>query len=100
MNEEARVFVVLCKMCDFRCFDNAALINHARDVHENDPNFILYCGECGRSYNKWNSLKKHLHRENSDDRRKEVVCMSHISITVIFYNFLIGKTFSQNNKEG
>ena len=54
MDEETRVSVVLCKMCDFRCFDNAALIKHARDVHENDPNFILYCGECGRSYNKWN----------------------------------------------
>ena len=45
MDEEVRVSVVLCKMCDFHCFDSGALIKHARDVNENDPNFILYCGK-------------------------------------------------------
>ena len=39
-------------------------MKHARSVHENDPNFVIYCSQCGRSYKKWTSLKKHLHREH------------------------------------
>ena len=59
--------------CCARCAIFAALIKHARDVHENNFNFYpVLCGECDRSYSKWNSLKKH-----TDNQRKEVVCMSH-----------------------
>ena len=58
------VSVLLCSFCDFRCYDDKSLLKHIRDIHENDPNFVVYCSQCGRSYKKWSSLKKHLHREH------------------------------------
>ena len=64
MDEEAELSLLVCSLCDFRCYDNRALLKHARSVHENDPNFVIYCSQCGRSYKKWTSLKKHLHREH------------------------------------
>ena len=65
MEEEATVSVLLCNFCDLRCYEDRSLLKHIRNVHGNDPNFVVYCNKCGRSYKKWSYLKKHLHREHS-----------------------------------
>jgi len=38
-----------------------------RDAHENDSNFSVTCELCGRTYKKWDSLKKHLHRDHGGE---------------------------------
>ena len=42
-------------------------MKHIRTVHENDPNFIIYCSFCGLSYKKWESLRKHVQRIHQGD---------------------------------
>ena len=61
MEEEATVSVLLCSFCDFHCYKDRSLLKH---IHGNDPNFVVYFSKCERSYTKWSSLKKHLHREH------------------------------------
>ena len=53
-----------CHLCDYGCRDERALLKHLRDIHENDANFQVSCSLCGRTYRKWCSLKKHLHRSH------------------------------------
>lgn len=52
-----------CSFCDFRCYDDQRmLLKHMRDLHANDPNFLISCSICGQNFKKWSALKKHLHR--------------------------------------
>ena len=64
MEEEATVSVLLCSFCDFRSYGDRSLLKHIRNIHGNDPNFVVYCSKCRRLYTKWSSLKKHIHREH------------------------------------
>lgn len=59
--------VLLCNYCDLRCYDRLVLLKHMRDTHEKDGNFSVVCDLCGRTYKKWNSLKKHLHRDHNGE---------------------------------
>jgi len=59
--------LLLCSLCDFRCNGKFILLKHMRDIHENDSNFHVTCELCGRTYKKWNSLKKHLHRDHGSE---------------------------------
>ena len=38
-----------------------------REIHGNDSNFNISCELCGRTYKKWDSLKKHLHRDHAGE---------------------------------
>ena len=61
------VSVFFCDKCDFRSFDNETLVKHVLDRHSRDPNFSVACNFCGKTYTKWNSFKKHLHRTHGMD---------------------------------
>ena len=50
--------------CNFRCYEERVLLKHMRTVHSNDPRFCVRCSICGKTFRKWPSLKKHLHREH------------------------------------
>ena len=63
--EGGNVCILLCRYCDFQCLDHKSLLKHTRAIHENDPDFKIYCSLCGRSFQKWCSLKKHLHRDHT-----------------------------------
>ena len=52
---------LFCSYCDFRCYSHSTLLKHVKLIHENDPRFNICCLDCGRSFKKWCSLKKHLH---------------------------------------
>jgi len=53
--------LLLCYFCDFRCFGKFVLLKHMWEIHGNDSNFNISCELCGRTYKKWNSLKKRDH---------------------------------------
>ena len=59
-----------CHLSDYWCLDERALLKHLREIHENDANFQVSCSLCGRTYRKWCSLKKHLHRSHPSKSRK------------------------------
>ena len=60
----AHVPMQFCSYCDFRCYNQRALLKHLRDLHQNDPSFRVFCTLCGMTFRKWCSLKKHLHRDH------------------------------------
>ena len=49
-------------MCTFCASSKASLVHHVCQVHRDDPHFLLYCSGCLRSYTRWDSYRKHLHR--------------------------------------
>lgn len=53
--------LILCQFCDFHCRSNVKLLKLTKDVHRNDAK-VFYYNHCSKSYKKWDSLKKHLHR--------------------------------------
>ena len=59
------------------------------ELHENEPNFMVYCSICGKSVRKWCSLKKHLQRNH-----KEIVLETEIDEPALLYDDLKG---SQGN---
>ena len=64
---EVKMSALFCSFCDYRCHRDGFLLKHLRDFHANDPNFQVNCTLCGKSYKKWCSLKKHLHRVHSGE---------------------------------
>lgn len=72
---------LFCSFCDYRCHSDHFLLKHLRDFHENDPNFQVNCSLCGKSYKKWCSLKKHLHRVHSG---KDYSDITHIRFLELF----------------
>jgi hypothetical protein len=62
-----------CVYCDFQSSSHHLLLKHIRS-HENLPDFLVGCSVCGKSYRKWGSLRKHLHRDH-----KQIRCESEIS---------------------
>lgn len=49
-------------MCTYSTANKDALIDHVCKIHRHDPNFLVYCSNCLRSYRKWDSYRKHLSR--------------------------------------
>ena len=37
--EGGNVCILLCRYCDFQCYDHKSLLKHIRATHETDPNF-------------------------------------------------------------
>ena len=55
--------------CDFNnisCPENECNIffTHLGNFHSNEPNFLIYCASCPRSFTKVSSLQKHYHRKH------------------------------------
>ena len=73
MAESRQLF--LCSYCEFRCYNHLGLLKQIRATHENGPNFRVYCSLCRKSYNKWCSFKKHLHRDHGMDNEATKSCM-------------------------
>ena len=49
-------------MCSFCAADNGTLVSHVCKIHRHDPNFLIYCSRCLRSFRVWDTYKKHLYR--------------------------------------
>ncbi len=65
-NGDECVKIFTCSFCDFHCYEHVALLRHIKDLHQNDPNFLVYCSYCGKTYKKWDSLRKHVQRQHSN----------------------------------
>ena len=39
--------------------------SHIKFIHSHEPNFAKTCGDCGRSFRKFNSFKTHIRRERA-----------------------------------
>lgn len=44
----------------------AILASHVCKIHRYDPNFLIYCSSCLRSFKVWDTYKKHLYRGCKD----------------------------------
>ena len=49
-------------MCSFYAKNKDALVSHVCKIHRYDPNFLIYCSQCLRSFRVWTTYKKHLYR--------------------------------------
>ena len=58
--------VHLCTMCSFSSTRITTLTSHVLRAHRSHPRFHIYCKYCLRSYKKWDSYRKHLHRGCSE----------------------------------
>lgn len=54
--------VLCCSMCSFQASDRDTLVLHVCKIHRHDPNFLIYCSRCLRSFRVWETYKKHLYR--------------------------------------
>ena len=57
-----------CDFCNFVCREGESdlFFKHLIKFHSNEPNFIVYCASCPRSFRKVNSLQKHYYREHKN----------------------------------
>lgn len=55
-----------CEYCNYSCHVNESdhFFKHLIKFHSNEPNFLVYCSNCGRSFSKVNSLQRHYNREH------------------------------------
>lgn len=42
------------------------LLNHIKFIHSHEPNFLITCGDCGQSFNNFNSFKSHIQRKHNE----------------------------------
>ena len=59
--------VFTCPMCSFYATDDATLVSHICNIHRHDPNFLIYCSRCLRSFRVWDTYKKHRYRGCRDN---------------------------------
>lgn len=57
-----------CEYCNYSCRVNESdnYFKHLVKFHSNEPNFLVYCSNCGTSFSKVNSLQRHYTREHKD----------------------------------
>ena len=48
-----------CPMCSYFASHEEQLLRHVCGIHEHDPNFLIYCSTCSRSFTKLDSFRKH-----------------------------------------
>ena len=63
-----------CSMCSFYAKDDVTLVSHVCKIHRHDPNFLVYCSRCLRSFRVWDTYKKHRYRgckENASSSTSE-----------------------------
>ena len=55
-----------CDFFNFSCPENECnlFFTHLVSFHSNEPNFLIYCASCPRSFTKVNSLQKHYYRKH------------------------------------
>ena len=41
------------------------LLSHIKFIHSHEPNFTIACGDCGQSFQKFNSFKSHIQRKHN-----------------------------------
>lgn len=41
------------------------LLSHIKFSHSHEPNFLITCADCGRSFKKFNSFKSHIQRKHT-----------------------------------
>lgn len=41
------------------------LLNHIKFSRSHEPNFLIKCADCGRSFKKFNSFKSHIQRKHT-----------------------------------
>ena len=63
-----------CEYCNYSCRVNESndYFKHLIKFHSNEPNFLVYCSNCGRSFSKVNSLQKHYNREHKETCADEI----------------------------
>ena len=59
-------------MC--RRTESDSFFKHLTKFHSNEPNFIVYCARCPRSFKKVNSLQKHYYRDHKSLEEEELPC--------------------------
>lgn len=62
-----------CQMCSYFALHEQQLMRHVCHIHEQDPNFLIYCSTCSRSFTKLDSFRKHKLRSN------ECSCEGHLT---------------------
>ena len=48
-----------CPMCSYIASHEEQLLRHVCQIHKHDPNFLIYCSKCSRSFTKLESFRKH-----------------------------------------
>lgn len=48
-----------CPMCSYIASHEKQLLRHVCQIHEHDPNFLIYCSKCSRSFAKLELFRKH-----------------------------------------
>ena len=63
-----------CDFCNFVCrkAESDLFFKHLIKFHSNEPNFIVYCASCPRSFKKVNSLQKHHYREHKNVENEQL----------------------------
>jgi hypothetical protein len=63
-----------CDFCNFVCrkAESDLFFKHLIKYHSNEPNFIVYCATCPRSFKKVNSLQKHYYREHRNVEHEDL----------------------------
>ena len=56
--------LVSCQLCSYFASNEEQLLRHVCQIHEHDPNFLIYCSTCSRSFTKLDSFKKHKSRSS------------------------------------
>ena len=51
--------LVSCQLCSYFASKEKQLLRHIRQIREHDPNFLIYCSTCSRSFTKLDSFWKH-----------------------------------------
>lgn len=53
-----------CNLCYFECNTHEILIDHTVRSHTHDPKFQVQCDECGITFSKWETFRKHVYRNH------------------------------------
>ena len=48
-----------CPMCSYIASHEEQLLRHVCQIHKHDPNFLIYCSKCSRSFTKLELFRKH-----------------------------------------
>ncbi|XP_022088209.1 uncharacterized protein LOC110977964 [Acanthaster planci] len=56
-----------CLICPFRANAEVCFSEHLISKHKHDPGFIVKCGYCESTYDKYDSFRKHIYRKHQTD---------------------------------